>query len=152
MLWRKLRSGRFLGGLSRHVHSFATEPIRSRQASSWAELGGGRELRSPDLAAVGGLDPEDADAAVRARDREALAVDGDDLSHLAGDARRLFGRHRFGVENLQLFSIVQRPGAGLRIAAANQIVNLSPGLAPVDAGIVRRAPAFVGRLAFVLFD
>ena len=39
-----------------------------------------------------------------------------------------------------------RPGAGRRIAAADQPVDLLPRLAPVDLGVVGAAAAFVGGL------
>src|SRR5712692_1531187 len=128
------------------------ETLTSRQAGSDHELGGRGKLRGADLAAVGRPDAEHADAAVRAGDREALGIDRDHFAHLAGDAGGLLGRQRFGVENLQLLAVVQRPGAGLRIAAADQIVDLRPRLAPVDARVVGRAPALVARPRFVLLD
>ena len=44
------------------------------------------------------------------------------------------------------------PGAGRRIAAADQRIDLPPGLAPVDLGVAGTAAAFVGGLRFVLLD
>ena len=56
-------------------------------------------------------------------------------------------RQRLRLEDLQRLAVERRPGAGRRIAAADQTVDLPPGLAPVDAGVVRAAAAFIGRLA-----
>ena len=71
---------------------------------------------------------------------------------LAGDALRVLRRQRLGVEDLQRLAVERRPGAGRRIAAADQAVDLLPRLAPVDVRIVGAAAAFVGRLRFVLLD
>ena len=60
--------------------------------------------------------------------------------------------HRLGVEDLHGLAVERRPGAGRRIAAADQPVDLLPRLAPVDVGVAGAAAAFVGRLRFVLLD
>ncbi len=55
----------------------------------------------------------------------------------------------------KIFSVLPssvRPGAGRRIAAADQAVDLLPRLAPVDLGVAGAAAAFVGRLRLVLLD
>ena len=61
-------------------------------------------------------------------------------------------RQRLGVEDLHGLAVERRPGAGRRIAAADQAIDLLPRLAPVDLGVVGAAAAFVGRLRLVLFD
>ena len=99
-----------------------------------------------------GLNARDLEAAVGANHGEAVAVDGDDLAHLAGDALGVFGRQRLGVEDFHGLAVELRPGAGRRIAAADQPVDLLPRLAPVDMRIVGAAAAFIGRFGFVLFD
>ena len=53
---------------------------------------------------------------------------------------------------LSLLAVEHGPGAGRRIAAADQPVDLLPRLAPIDLGVVGAAEAFVGRLGFVLLD
>ena len=52
--------------------------------------------------------------------------------------------HRLGVEELQLLALVHGPGARLRVAAADQVVDLRPRLAPVDPRVVGGTPAIVG--------
>ena len=90
------------------------------------------EFAGVDLLAAGGLNARDLEAAVGADDRKAVGLDRDDLADLAGDAFRVFGGQRLGVENLQRLAVERRPGAGRRIAAADQAIDLLPGLAPVD--------------------
>src|SRR5205823_13904387 len=123
---------------------------RGRQATSCesrssGELGSGRKFASADLGAVG-LYARDLEAAVGADHREAVGLDRDDLSHLAGDAFRVLPGERLGVEDFQGLAGERRPGAGRGIAAADQAVDLLPRLAPVDAGIVGAAAAFIGGL------
>src|SRR5262249_18416144 len=55
-------------------------------------------------------------------------------------------------EPLQRLALERRPRAGRRIAAADEIVDLAPGLAPVDAGIVAPAAALISRLRGILLD
>src|SRR3546814_3513552 len=47
-------------------------------------------------------------------------------------------------------TLVGRPGAGLRVAAADQVVEIRCRPGPVDLGILLAAPALIGRLGFIL--
>src|ERR1700746_2757850 len=105
-----------------------------------------RPLAGFDFLAVGGLDTRDFEAAVGADDGEAVGFNGDDFAELAGDSFRIFGRQRLGVEDLERLAVEQRPGAWRRIAAADQPIDLLPGLAPVDLGVVGPATALVSGL------
>src|SRR5262249_14057079 len=125
---------------------------RSRKAGAGREPGGGGVFSRADLAAVGRLYAQDFDAAVGAGNSEAIGLDRDDLTHLAGNPFWVARRQRFRLEHLEALAVQSRPGAGRRIAAADEIVDLPPRLAPVDAGIICRAAALIGRLAFVLPD
>src|SRR5262245_32804978 len=59
-------------------------PIKqSGQSRSGREADAGCEFAGADLAAVGGLHAQGLDAAIGAHDRKTLAVDFDDLAHLA---------------------------------------------------------------------
>ncbi len=93
--------------------------------------------------AVGGLHAGDLEAAVGADDGKAVGFDGDDLAELAGDALGVLRRQRLGVENLQRLAVEGRPGAGRRVAAADQPVDLLPRLAPIDLGVAGPAAAFI---------
>src|SRR5262249_17332076 len=75
-----------------------------------------------------------------------------DLAHLAADALGIARGQGLGLEHLQRLALERRPRAGRRIAAADEIVNLPPGLAPVDAGIVAPAAALIGCLRVILLD
>ena len=55
-------------------------------------------------------------------------------------------------EHLQCRPVERRPRAGRRVAAADEVVDLPPGLAPVDAGVVRAAAALIGGLPVILLD
>jgi hypothetical protein len=90
------------------------------------EFGGGRKFAGVDLLTVGGLNAGDLEAAIGADDRKTIALDHDDLAHLAGDAFGVLGRQRLGVENLELFAVERAPSAGRRIAAADQRIELPP--------------------------
>src|SRR5258707_11490713 len=125
---------------------------RSRKAGSCREFGGGGVVSGPDLAAVGRLYAHHLDAAVGAHNREAVGFDGDDLAHLAGDPFGIARRQRLRLEHLEGVAVEGRPGAGRRITAADEVVDLPPRLAPVDTGVVRGAAALIGRLALVLLD
>src|SRR6185437_12637173 len=103
------------------------------------------------LAAVG-LDASDFHAAVGADDGDAVAFDRNDLAELAGNALGILGWQWLGVKNLQCLTVERGPGAGGRIATADERIDLAPGLAPIDARIGGAAEAFVGRFGFVLFD
>src|SRR5579871_2119113 len=116
------------------------------------ELGLGCELAGGGFGGVGRLDPHDLDAAVGADDREAVGGNLNDLSELAADALGIARWDRLGIENLQHLAVELRPGAGRGIAAADQIVDLPPGLAPIDAGVLGGAAAFVSGRALVLLE
>src|SRR4029079_14535252 len=105
-----------------------------------------------DLLAVGGLYAGDLEAPVGANHGEAVGLDRGDLADLSGDTLGVLRRQRLGVENLELLAVEGTPRAGRGIAAANEPVDLLPGLAPVDPPIVRTATALVGGLGFVLLD
>ena len=64
----------------------------------------------------------------------------------------VFRWQRLGVEYPELLAAERGPGAGRRIAAADQAIDLLPGLAPVDLGVVGAAASLVGRLRRVLLD
>src|SRR4029077_8228519 len=85
-----------------------------------------RPLAGFDLLAVGGLHAGDFEATVGANYGEAVSVDGGDFADLAGNPLRVFRRQRLGVEDFQLLAVERGPGAGRRIAAANQAVDLLP--------------------------
>src|SRR5262249_11843743 len=122
------------------------------------ELGGGGEFPGRDLGAgralgaVVGLHAQILDAAVGADDGEAVGSDLGDLAHLAADALGVARGQGLGLERLQRLALERRPRAGRRIAAADEIVDLAPGLAPVDAGIVAPAAALIGCLRVILLD
>ena len=111
-----------------------------------------RPFAGVDLLAVGGLHAGDLEAAVGADHGEAVGFYRGDLAGLAGDALRVLRRQRLGVENLELLAVERTPGAGRRVAAADQPVDLLPRLAPIDPGVVGAAAAFVGRQRLVLLD
>ena len=115
--------------------------------AAWAPIAGGVELF-----AVGGLNAGNLETAVGANDREAVSVYGDDLAHLAGDTFGVPRRQRRGIENFYRRAVEPRPGAGRRIAAADQAIDLLPRPAPIDVRIVGTATAFIGRFRLVLFD
>src|SRR5215475_11008532 len=116
------------------------------------ELGGGGEFPGRDLGAVVGLHAQKLDAAVGADDGEPVGSDLGDLAHLAADALGVARGQGLGLEHLQRLALERRPRTGRRIAAADEIVNLPPGLAPVDAGIVAPAAALISRLGVLLLD
>ena len=99
-----------------------------------------------DFLAVGRLNARDFEAPIGADHGKAVRFNRGDFAELAADPLRVLGRQRLGVEDFQLLAVERRPGAGRRIAAADQTVDLLPGLAPVDFGVVRPAAAFIGRL------
>src|SRR5215471_14620328 len=111
-----------------------------------------RPLAGLDLLAVGGLHPGDLEAPVGANHGEAVRLDRDDLAELAADPLGVAGGQRLGVEDFQLLAVERGPGAGRRIAAANEPVDLLPGLAPIDLGVIWPAAPLVGRLRLVLLD
>ena len=101
------------------------------------EVGGLGPFAGVDLLAVGGLHARDLEAAVGADHGEAVGLDRDDLAHLAGDALGVLRRQRLGVEDLQLLAVERRPGAGRRIAAADQPVDLLATACPSRCGRCR---------------
>src|SRR5262245_20554666 len=114
------------------------------------EVGGLEPFAGFDLLAVRWLDARDLEAAVGADDRKAVCLHRHDLAELAADALWGLCRERLGVEDLELLAGELGPGTGRRIAAADQAIDLLPGLAPVYPGVVRTAAALVGRLRLVL--
>src|SRR5262249_46483651 len=116
------------------------------------EVGGLRPLAGLDLFAVGGLHAGDLEAPIGANHGEAVRLDRDDLAELAGNPLRVLGGQRLGVEDLELLAVERRPGAWRGVAAADEPVDLLPGLAPVDLGVLRAAAALVRRLRLVLLD
>src|SRR5262249_62077623 len=112
---------------------------------SYGELGVGGEFAGRDLGSVGRLHAQNLDAAVGANDGETVGRDLDDLAHLAGNSFGVMRRQGLRFEYLQRLPIQGGPSARRRIAAADEIVDLPPGFAPVDAGIVRPATALVCR-------
>src|SRR5262249_61866485 len=99
-----------------------------------------------------GITVQNLDAAAGAADSEAVGSDLGDLAHLAADALGIARGQRLGLEHLQRLALERRPRAGRRIAAADEIVNLPPGLAPVDAGVVAPASPLIGCLRVILLD
>src|SRR5262249_4028547 len=116
------------------------------------ELGSSGEFAGRDLGAVGGLHAQNFDAAVGADDGEAPGRDLDDLAHLASDALGVARRQRIRLEDLQRLAVERRPRPRRRMAAADEIVDLPPGLAPIDARIVAPATTLVARLRMILLD
>src|SRR5262245_57880105 len=70
----------------------------SSESCAGGELRGGGPFAGPNFRAVG-LHARDLEAAVGADHGDAVALDCDDLAHLAGDALRVLGRQWFGVED-----------------------------------------------------
>src|SRR5262249_9944823 len=105
-----------------------------------------------DLLAVGRLHARNFDTSVGANDRKAVRLERNDFAELAADPFRVFRRQRLGVENLYLLAVERRPGTGRRIAAADQPIDLFPGFATVDPGILGAATALIGGFGFLLFD
>src|ERR1700693_2551977 len=103
-----------------------------------------RPLAGFDLLAVGGLHARDFEAPIGADHGKTVGFDHGDFADLAGDPLRILCRQRLGVEDFSLVAVERGPGAGRRIAAADEPVDLLPRLAPVDPGIVGTAAAFVG--------
>src|SRR4029077_20472661 len=71
---------------------------------------------------------------------------------LAADSLGVARRQRLRLEDLQCRAVQRGPRARRRIAAADEIVDLLPGLAPIDARIVPPATALVARLGMILLD
>src|ERR1700693_3136403 len=111
-----------------------------------------RPLAGFDLLAVGGLHAGDFEAPIGADHSEAVGFDHGDFADLACDPLRVFRRQRLGVEYFELLAVERGPGAGRRMAAADEAVDLLPRLAPVDPGIVGTAAAFVGGLSLILLE
>src|ERR1700761_4378596 len=105
------------------------------EASLRLEICGFRPLAAFDFLAVGRLHARDLETPVGADHGEAVRFHRDDFAELAGDALRIFGRKRLGVENLEMLTVERRPRAGRGIAAADETVHLLPRLAPVDLGV-----------------
>src|SRR6516165_10445968 len=124
----------------------------SREPGAGGEAGRFRPIAAFDLLAVGGLHPRHLESPVGADHGEPVGLDGDDLAHLAAAALGVLRRERLGVEYLQDLAVERGPRAGRRIAATDERIDLPPGLRPVDMGVLRRAAALIGRLAFVLLD
>ena len=137
-------------GMKRRVNSGRA---RNRvEAHPDRELGRGDELAGVDLLAVGGLHARDLEAPVGADDREAVRFHDDDLAHFAGDALRILGGQRLGVENLHGLAVERRPGAGRGVAPADQRIDLAPGFRPVDARVFGTAAPLIGRERLVLLE
>src|SRR4029078_11239057 len=96
------------------------------------DICGFRPFAGFDFLAVGRLDAGNFEAAVGADDRKSIRLDGSDLAGLSADAFRVLRGERLGVENLQLLAVESGPGAGRRVATADEPVDLFPRLAPVD--------------------
>jgi hypothetical protein len=64
-----------------------------------------RPLAGVNLLAIGRLHARNLEAPVGANDRETIRLDTDYLAELAADTLRIFRRQRFGIENLQLFTV-----------------------------------------------
>src|SRR5665213_3569096 len=102
---------------------------KSRKPRFNGEIDGFRPLAGFDLLAVGGLNASNFEAPIGAHHGEAVGFYHRNLANLAGDPLRVFRRQRLSVENFQLLAIERGPGAGCRIAAANEPVDLLPRLA-----------------------
>src|SRR3954453_18115753 len=118
----------------------------SCEACLHSDVRGLRPFAAANLWSIG-LHARDLDAAVGAHNGEAVGVDRGDLAIFAADALGVFRRDRLGVENLHRLAVERRPGAGRRIAAADEWIDLPPGLAPVDAGYVGGGAGLVVPLA-----
>src|SRR5436305_9939810 len=123
----------------------------SRENRAFLDAGALGPFAGADLWAVG-LHARDLEAPVRAHHRDAVGIDRDDLAELAGDALRARGGKRLRVEDLHRLVAELAPRGRRGIAAADQPVDLLPGLAPVDVRIAGTAAALVGRLALILLD
>src|SRR5262249_14540764 len=109
-----LRGGGFeLLGWSLHasVLKMSREKFLSGEPHTDRKFCSSGEFAGADLWAIGRLHAHDADAAVGTDHGEAVAIDRDDLAHLAGDPFGTARRQRLGVENLQLLAVQVGPGA-----------------------------------------
>src|SRR6185437_8990307 len=116
------------------------------------EIGGFHPFAGIDFLSIDGLNTRNLEASVGTDNREAVWLNGSNLSELTSDAFGVFRRQRLGVKDFQLFAVERGPGARRRIAASDQSVDLFPRLAPVDLGIFGSTAALVCSLAFVLLD
>src|SRR5271165_2206895 len=134
----------------------ATVRRRSRQRpASATQDGAGLELRfgRGDLLAAIPADALHLDEAALAMDHRVGAVHRHDLADLfafhlgegAGDAFR-------ALEQKQFLAAERGPGAGCRVAAANEIVSEVDMRSPVDVGFGVTDDAFVAGVGFVLLD
>src|SRR5580765_374071 len=96
------------------------------------DICGFRPFAGVNFLAVGRLDARDLEAAVGADNGKAVRFDGGDLTELAANAFRILRWDGLGVKNSQLLAVECRPGAGRRIATADEPVDLLPRLTPVD--------------------
>src|SRR5258708_8560524 len=134
------------GGRRRCVGShdpsgWGTTKKTSGKPGAGGEVDGGCRGAGFDLLAVGGLHPDELEAAVGADHGDAVGVDRGDLAHLAGDALRILRRQRLRIEDLQGLAVERGPGAGCRVAAANETVYLLPGPTPFDMRVIGSADA-----------
>ena len=125
---------------------------KSGEDCSLGELGSGDEFGSVDFLASVGLNARDLETAVGTNHRKTIGIDRDDLTELSGNSLRILGRQRLGIEDFQRFAAQRGPGARRGIAAADEAIDLLPGLTPVDLGVTDAAATFVSRLRLVLLD
>src|SRR5258708_15570732 len=104
----------------------------SAEARAGGEICTLDEVRCADLPAIGGFHAQHSDAAVGADHGEAVIADVDDFADLAGDAFRVLGGEGLRLKDLYGLAFDGGPGAGRRVAAPDQIVGLTPRLAPID--------------------
>src|SRR5579871_3297056 len=152
-----------MAGLVPAIHAFllgkdvdarhkAGHDSKSCEPGFHRESDGCRPFAGFDLLAAVGLHAGDLEAPIGANHGEAVRLDRDDLAELAGDPLRVLGGQRLGIEYFELLAVERGPGAGRRIAAADQAIDLLPGLAPVDLGVLRTAAAFISGRRLVLLD
>src|SRR5580658_3776048 len=131
---------------SKPLTKAALSPLRAENVAD-----GDAGLARGDLLAV-------IEAAAQQLDGAAGRVDGDARRRRRDDLAGAMALHRgegagdmlLRVEEVEPAAAERRPGAGRRVAAADQIVDGLDMMAPVDARFRFAHPAFVGRLAFVL--
>ena len=110
----------------------------SAQPLALSETGFGGEFLGRDFLAALGAHPLDQDAAARRSDGDAV---GRYVEHFAGRAGGLV--EPGAVEDLQRLAGMGGPGAGRWVCAADQVVDVKGGFAPVDFGVFLCAPTLV---------
>src|SRR5260370_31725121 len=104
-----------------------------------------------DLGAIAETPPRHLHEAALGEDPHARLTDRDDLADLASaDRAKGRGDDLARIEQVELALTCRGPGAGRRVAAADQIVHEIDMGRPVDTGLGPAPPALIGGSAFVL--